>query len=624
VNLTVLRLEVRRKGWSLVRQVARWLHPLTLGNLALAFSRGVFRFMKWSRNYLKAVDRNDLRMSTQSGAKQHLDLCKQRLRTYVVAMALVAAALIAVAVKFPYGRLLDFVVLSGVFVGWGYKSGTALAVATPQIGKNHTESLIKGVTNELTLTPALVKAEESCRIVMPIHSIPSGTGYMTEVELPGLAAKKVILGRENEFSAKLGKGDSQVHLSAVRGRSDHFGLLVLHEDPWDTPSTQNPLVVSPREVDLWNEAVELGLMPTLDPYGRKLQEEGGGGNGVVGAAPRHGKTNLMSNLIVPVMLCPDAEFICIDGKGVDWKPCEPVALRYIIKDDRRAVIDTLKECIGEIDRRQTILERLGASYITERITKELGMKARYVFLDETSIYTEDAPTALRNEFLEALGTVMRLGPTYGLYVFLASQRPTDKGIPPGIRDLAVFRAALYSMTSHASQAILGAGGDANRADRLEEDQKGVAIVRGDGMIRTHLVGIKDLERVARFAGSLRALAGPAQLRVLEDQARSRPLVVQAALEAMDTEQVEFMETSRLVGWLASQVPQLSGLDPNGLASEMKKYGVRPAQATRAEHPQRLRGYRKADLLAVPPVVTRLRTPAPDTVGNAGGTTGDRG
>jgi hypothetical protein len=599
-------------GMGVLRQAMRGAHPLSILGILLAFVRGIGLYAKTSYNYVQAKDRDDLRTAGALGAEKHANLSHRRWYLWLTAHALFVLSVVWLNTRVVHGWTLGLAAVILALFLWGRQE--PVLVPTPQIGKNATEGLLISVTNKLTLTTAMQKAEPpmTARVTMSVHSIPSKAGYITEIELPGLAARKAILGREDDFAAEMGIGETQVHMTPRKTNSSRFGLLILHEDPWDKPPTQNPLVVAPHQVDLWNERVELGLMPTVEPYLRLMQVAGGGGGAAIGSAPRQGKTTTCNNIIVPVLLDPNAKPLFIDGKGVDWKPAQPLAYegRYITRDNHRDAIDTLKLLVAEIKKRSQTLERYGMTHITEQVCKD-GMPTLYLFLDEISIYTEDAPKAVRDEFLALLGTVCRLGPTFGVYVVVCTQRATEKGMPPGVRDLLILRIALYSMTSHASMAILGQGGDSNRADRLDPEQKGVAIVRGDGMIRTHSVDVDDLARVAAYARSLRSMAPDSGPGPEYPTTAVRPQPVQAAIEILAERGTQYIESQQLVTELKNRDDRLEYLDVNLLATRMRALGVVPVQLRKHESPGRLRGYYLTDLTRVPVVHQRSLAVVPD-------------
>jgi hypothetical protein len=256
----------------------------------------------------------------------------------------------------------------------------------------------------------------------------------------------------------------------------------------------------------------------------------------------------------------------------------------------------------EVNRRRKILLPLEIGHVTAELCAEYGMMLEWLVIDELAVITEDLMSTAQKEvlaFTELLQWLVRMGPAFGVFCILATQRPSAKSVPVAIRDLIVFRAALYIGSFSGSQAILGKAGPANRADWLDPDQKGVAIVTRVGQMRSHLVKPKDLKKVALYAAALRGSA--------PDPGTDFPEPVRSIMQVFDDEGAD----KDLPSWAIIRGLNERDMDYSfkSLASALRPYGIESVLVGQ----KREAGYRLADLRTVPRVRVNLLKPLSDAL-----------
>jgi hypothetical protein len=593
---------------SMVNRVVAYslslIHPYTVGRSLLATVRGIGMTAELVGRYVGGRDKPELKMSNPT--QHHAETVFRRYT--VVAIIGVDLVLWRVGVHYlgsPRGLALWVLAHLVLFFLVGRNGPVMTQIQTPWMAG---EARIKQVVDDITSSPASKKAEQRTEIIRPVARLASNKGYEVTVRVAELADPDKLETGAKKLAQKMRVAKTTVFVFPVKQEASAFRLLFLDSDPWDAAPSASPLVSNPRPVNLWREDADLGTLPDSSSYTRRLVEEGDGGGMLAGGAPRRGKTVLIGNLLIWIILHTGSRLHLIDGKAVDFEPLRHVSETFIADPDLtdRALlaesIKVLKNLKTEINRRRKILLPLGVGHVTEELCDKYGMKLEWLVIDELAVLTEDVRSIDKKgveDFIELMQWIVRMGPAFGVFVILATQRPSDKSVPVAIRDLIIFRAALYIASFSGSQAILGKAGPSFRADWLDPEQKGVALITGTGPVRMHLVKLPDLQRVADFALALRA-GGQVAANVV---GYDRPEPVRSMLLVMDAELApKEMPTWALLAGLAER-----GIDHSAmsLGAALTPFGV----TSRNVGPNREKGYRRAELEQVPQTaLTGAQTP----------------
>lgn len=606
----------------------------TIFNIFVALGRGVSRSLAATVRFVNADSKPELKIANP--VKHHEEMVRRR---YVVLTLLTiwlftvlslttgtgrigrAFAAFKIPVDFPgYGWIglgAVFLVHAPILIWIGK---TDLLLVKVQTKRMAGESFLRDVVNSLTLTAAQIKAELSSQITSPPARLSSNRGYEVTIRVHPAGKPEKIHTDPLSVAHKLQKPARTVFVYRVKADASLVRILVLDVDPWTLPPSVNPLVASPRPVNLWNELVDLGVKPDFIHMLKKLVEEGDGGGIIAGGAPRKGKSVFLSNILVYLMLDPTANIHLVDGSGVDFAMIKNVCANYVGDadiSDRELLAKThglVKALKAEVLRRKSILAGELVSKLSESLALKYCISTEWLIIDELAVITQDMFTKHKDaveDFLEDLQWLVRMGPKYGVFCVLSTQRPSEKSIPPAIKALIVFRVAFYIADQPGSMAILGKAGLENRADRLDPDQKGVCIAIGEGQFRAHLVETFDLYKVAKYAATIRAgyvtdgQPAPEDAKWPEPIQTMIDIMTKAELVEMTTEQM--LESLQALGY--------ERVNKDVLAESVRPMGVAPRRI-RVNGIQK-RGYVMADMKRVPKSVTVPSQGVPGTARDAG-------
>jgi S-DNA-T family DNA segregation ATPase FtsK/SpoIIIE len=288
---------------------------------------------------------------------------------------------------------------------------------------------------------------------------------------------------------------------------------------------------------------------------------------------------------------------------------EDITDKQLLEGAHKVVI-ALKE---EANRRKKILFTEGVSKLSPKIARKYNIGTEWLIIDELAVITEDMMSTngkAVNAFIQDLQWLVRMGPKYGILTVLATQRPSKDSVPSTIRGLISFRIAFYIADSAGSLAITGKAGPSNRADLLDPEQKGVAIVVGEGRFRAHLVETFDLSRVCSFAMSLRAQYAAGERPVEADADYPEP--VRTMLQIMDERKVDEISTSDLIDALRAMGHDR--VTERNLADSLKQFDISPIRYYGLDK-TRKRGYKRSALESVPKTVYTPSRSVPRTEGD---------
>jgi S-DNA-T family DNA segregation ATPase FtsK/SpoIIIE len=397
------------------------------------------------------------------------------------------------------------------------------------------------------------------RLVSPVVS-DRNKAWEVVLDLPGGLKASAAINRREEIASALGVDEVQVHMERVRtarGNAARLSLWCAKEDPFGGSPVRSPLINRDR-FDVWTDEVPVGL----DARGREVAVSLMWASLLVGAVPRQGKTFFIREMALALALDPHVRFIVANGKGDRaLKAFAQIAHFYITgsgKDEAVKLRNALMEVQRDMNYRNSELNELSDQEVPEdKLTRELSHKLRWpvtaILLDEVQRYF-DVPK-IGEQILDLLIDIAKVGPSTGYILMLATQRPDADTIPPQLRDVIVYRAALKVMDWRSSEVVLGAGTYGRGYDASAEQlgaRKGMALlVREDGigqLVRGYLADATDAVNVCSRGRDLRTAIGT----LTGDAAGQRATIVPAAVE------VELPE------WLAAALAALEDSGQPGL------------------------------------------------------------
>lgn len=597
----------------LIAYVVSLLHPYTIGRTLLAVARGAGRSIAGVQTWVSADDRANLRDANPTA---HDRITRRRAWGAGTLAGVDVSTLLAVWFYLGFRRALAMWVLTHVIALFliGRTEPVMMNVITPwTVG----EAMVKRLVHDITKTSESQKLDEYPEIVSPVSRLANGNGWECMVRPSEHSKPELLLGDTAKFEHRMRKAKSTVFVYQQTSDRSVFRLVGLDSDPWSGPPSVNPLVARPVPVNLWRDDVSFGAFPDASAFTLRMAVEGDGGGSIVGSRPRGGKTNLFRQYIAAIALHAGSRLHLVDLKGIDFKVAEPVCTTYIADPmitDREAltkVMALLARLRKEVNRRRVMLLAEGEANVTEALCQRLNITLEWLLIDELAVITEDLWAKHRKaveEFHAELTWLVRMGPAFGVFAILATQRPTAISMPPALKGMITNRIALAVADVSASQAILGKAGLANRADHLDPDQKGVAIVAGKGQVRFHLVTVDDLAYVVKYAISLRSGAAPTGAQVFGEY----PEPVQSILEVFHTEE----DPAALPTWAILRGLMEREIDHSAksLAEALRPFGIERTLVG----PKREAGYRMDSFTQVSPLpLTSISQPLDERDGDGG-------
>jgi hypothetical protein len=583
----------------------------TIWHVIQAFFRGVGQSIAATARFVNADSKAELKVTNPTRHDQ-----ETKFRRWLVMGALVVLIVFHLWFIRRFGLVGLFFLLGahwGLFTTIGRTDALVVKVQTRKLAG---EMLLRKIVDDLTLTAAQRKQEFSSSIVQPPARLSSNKGYDAVLRVHEQGKPHLVIGNASAVAHKLQRPAKTVFTYAVTADASCVRLLVLDVDPWSLPPTVNPLVAHPRRVNLWKETASMGTRPDFTDVRERLVEEGDGGGRLGGSAPRMGKSVWISNLLVPLMLDPTTHLHVIDGSALDFQAVRSLPGCTYVGDVDITDVELLARAQSEltslkkeVSRRKSILFKHGVSKLSEAIADQYAMGTHWFICDELAVITEDLVSKHAkavSDFISDLQWIVRMGPKYGVFCVLATQRPSDKSVPTGLKGMIRNRLALYISDQPGSLAILGKAGPAFRADHLDPDQKGVAISAVYGQFRLHLVETWDLASVAQVAAGIRVQYQSGE--PVEDTQMEHPEPVKTLLTVMAKVGTPQVETLRLIEEL--QDLGFNEVTEKKLAASLKPWGIEPHRFYTPDG--RLRGYSRADLERVPKTVRVVSQPVPGT------------
>ena len=268
----------------------------------------------------------------------------------------------------------------------------------------------------------------------------------------------------------------------------------------------------PRPISTWRDVPWVSLRPHLDDRPERLPVCPG--TDVMGEpfffdmadAPHlfvagttgSGKSVCLNAIILSLLAAARApELVLIDPKGVDFEDyqgCSRLRGGAVIQD-MTAAVATLREMVGEMDRRQALLREEGARTIAEAQDKGVPIERIIIIIDELSDFLMGKSGAE-----EPLIRLAQKARSMGIHLILATQRPEAATFPGLLRSNIPSRIALTVQKASESRIILDESGAEDllmRGDMLVK-------MAGQDTVRVHgaRVDRSDIVAAVRETGLL--------------------------------------------------------------------------------------------------------------------------
>ncbi|MEV6629297.1 cell division protein FtsK [Actinoplanes sp. NPDC051470] len=504
--------------------------PLYAGRLVFRAPRGTLRAVTATARWSTDAEGRPVRLAAvrREDAEDYLRLSRQRdarvrLRTLLLTLAFGAGSTAVAALLVLGSRWVWYCVLASVIVLFGVIGSTPdkplmdVAAIKPRVRKLTADVLMRAF-----LAAGLCKTDDPITFPMPI--MRDGPGWRAVIDLPFGTKADTAIKKRNDLAAGLDLDEVQVWPERVRGTTGsarRLAVWVADEDPYAKASGLWPLI-GKGSVDVF-EPFPFGE----DQRGRPVRLLMMFTSLLIGAIPRMGKTFAAR---VPALACaldPIVELHIYDGKGgQDWRAFERVAHRvgFGVRDEViLALVEDLRALVADMNRRYDTMATLSAdicpeSKVTRAIAERRSLKLWpiLVLIDEFQRYSGHPIHGA--EIVELLTELCKVGPSVGIMIELATQKPDGKAVPTDLRDNMGTRFALKTMTWQSSEAVLGSGTytAGHDSSRFQRAHKGVGILLGaddsgaveDALtVRTNRTPLADVDAVITRARAAREARG---------------------------------------------------------------------------------------------------------------------
>jgi len=297
----------------------------------------------------------------------------------------------------------------------------------------------------------------------------------------------------------------------------------------------------------------------------------------------------------------------LKGSG-DLDPMECISHRFVSGIDDPSIAyaaESLKLLKAEIGRRTERLRALPRELCPDkRVTREIA-KRRSLKLWPIECTIDECQNLFGHDKYgkqagEDATWIIKIGPAFGVYLILATQRPDSRSLPMGVSSNVSQRFCLKVMDQIANDMVLGTSAYKNgiRATTFRaEIDAGLGYQVGGAahplVVRTFYLNLPDTERVAKRARALREAAGTLSGVALgEDDAAPRRDVLADVLEAFGGD--NGLQWPALAERLAGRFPERwAEATGDGISAELRARGV-PSINVKADG-QVARGCRRSDV-----------------------------
>ena len=419
---------------------------------------------------------------------------------------------------------------------------------------------------------------------LPAPVREDGPGWRAEIDLPYGVTASMVIDRREQLASGLRRPLGAVWPEPAS--HEHAGRLELWVGRADISKAKPPPwpLLRSGQFDVFGE-----LPFGVDVRGRTVRAPLIYHNWLIGSIPRQGKTSAVRVLNCGTALDPLVEKWVHELKGSgDLDPMEFISHRFVSGIDDPSIAyaaESLKLLKAEIGRRTERLRALPRELCPDkRVTREIA-KRRSLKLWPIECTIDECQNLFGHDKYgkqagEDATWIIKIGPAFGVYLILATQRPDSRSLPMGVSSNVSQRFCLKVMDQIANDMVLGTSAYKNgiRATTFRaEIDAGLGYQVGAAahplVVRTFYLNLPDTERVSKRARALREAAGTLSGVALgEDDAAPRRDVLADVLEAFGGD--NGLQWPALAERLAGRFPdRWAEATGDGVSAELRARGV---------------------------------------------------
>lgn len=340
----------------------------------------------------------------------------------------------------------------------------------------------------------LAKHGRSPRVVR-IH--PTSIGDELRIRLPGGMSVASVIDKQKALTAWLEAMDITVERDRQNARYCH--ISVSYRDIFPEIGTIPWPLQDRSQTSIWDD-IPVGIDLKGNVVTINLDEK----HVLTGGLTGYGKSVFLSALVAVAAGDPSCNLILLDGTEVDmgmWEDCAQV----FVGADPTYALAVLKCVQTEINRRITWMR---AQRPRRRKIGRDDPWPIYVIATDELAYFMQFP-----EIQIVMQDIINRGRKAGFRIIAAIQKPSEKQMPTGIRDMFTIRAAFRSATHDASDTIMGRGSAAEGYSAFDFSvyEIGVAWLRAKEKpikIKAFFLSDVDIDALAERFARLRANSIP--------------------------------------------------------------------------------------------------------------------
>jgi S-DNA-T family DNA segregation ATPase FtsK/SpoIIIE len=550
-----------------------------------------------------------LRHAADSGelaqwSRIHREVKQTRLWRGIVLAAEAAASTVAVVVAWHAApAVLALAGLGAVLVlaHHGRPAGRSIigtAVVAPRFRKLNSDIVLRAY-----YAAGLGNADKPAMQVhfgSPMARDARNTGSQVVIDLPygkGWSDVASAAARE-KIASGLDVHVNQVFLTPDKTSTRRHLLFVADSDPLAVPAGPSDLLdCKPRSI--W-QPVRFGK----DERGRLVLVALMWVSVLIGAQPRKGKTFAARLLALHAALDPWVQLYIVDGKdSPDWDKFRMVAHRIIFgthpnprdSDPVAHLLEALDEILDHIAKVNQVLAALPVTVCPEgKLTEALSRDPRYpdlrvvlLVMEEFQTYFETENQEVNKEIAAKLSRIQAVGPSAGVSILSASQKPSGVGAGDvgrlfnRYRDNHAVRFALKCGNRIVSEAVLGGDAYAEGYDAsslpVGKEYLGLGYLYGmtdaTPTVRTFLADHPDAEKILTAARACRERLGTLTGTAAgQEAARAVRDVLADVAAALDGD--SGVQWPALAARLAERMPDhYADLTAEALSAQLRALGV---------------------------------------------------
>jgi len=387
---------------------------------------------------------------------------------------------------------------------------------TPCCGAAPTQDVITRALGSLGIAGIDRWLRDGRELVFPSPVREDGPGWRAEVDLPFGVTSEMVIERREQLASGLRRPLGAVWPEPVT--HEHAGRLELRVGRADTAVAKPPAwpLLAKGHCDIFRD------MPFgTDVCGRTVKVPLIYHNWLIGAIPRQGKSAALRVLACACALDPLCELWVHELKGSgDLDLLEKVSHRFGSGIHDEAIgyaAESLRLLRAEIERRAERLKALPRELCPDRrVTREIAQR-RSLKLWPVGCFIDEIQNLMAQlRFGKQAGAdaefVIKVGPAFGVFLVLATQRPDKASLPTGISGNASVRLCFKVMGQVENDMILGTGAYKNgiKATTFRPGtDAGIGYLSAAAVpqvVRASYLDMHACERVATRARALREAA----------------------------------------------------------------------------------------------------------------------